>query len=613
MRSSLQRAALPFFFFYLPDHQDSFHVVVRADDKNTGDEENVNHRRPFYYWNINSVLNEGYLPENSRVTIDGRIPATDSESDRINLAFHEDPENQFGPCFFQNDTYQSCVSSNTLRACGYRDPEVRAANVETRQRPRSRSGTAATTGGDVSKVLDSVEPSGTATRSTAVVQCPIAAEELQEDDGTSNENAKNAKNPLPVRPLVECSREESDRAEKQLFESDREQFRNAKCTKHWTTDPHTGEPAQQIRCVYEVYSNDTNWTPESSAATIVDSEGNPVSSSKQLPSGKKVKNLPSEQDDGTTTARNDKPTSCRAIPLELLQYVPKCFDWSISGSGWEEHGERQLAWEYASSGRVRSVLEFGGGSGSVSVVLQEGMKTWNRRLKELEKATIVDPAGRRVETSSQEVASRLAKQFQSTRSFGVATDTRIVNQPKHVTYEKQYSVPPKTYLAPVDREIDLRNHIVIQPNAEALNRTDYEGLENLMLDVEADALTRNRRLCNAHYQVVDHSLNPVEADVWILRGMLTEPIDFVMADCEGCLLEEFRKNPNLFDYVKTIVVERDDTLEMAFATSGKAVAHNKTGPYNMLFAHLGMRRKKVLHFGCAGACDVEAWERETLF
>ena len=50
-----------------------------------------------------------------------------------------------------------------------------------------------------------------------------------------------------------------------------------------------------------------------------------------------------------------------------------------------------------------------------------------------------------------------------------------------------------------------------------------------MEDVEWDALAENARLCKSQYQIIDHSLNRVESEVWLLRGMLTEPFDFIMA------------------------------------------------------------------------------------
>lgn len=90
--------------------------------------------------------------------------------------------------------------------------------------------------------------------------------------------------------------------------------------------------------------------------------------------------------------------------------------------------------------------------------------------------------------------------------------------------------------------------------------------------------------------------------------MLSRPVDTVIADCEGCLNTEFRKNWELFYNVRVIIAERDDVLLMAHKVTGRAEAHNVTGPYNLLFDFLGMRRVAVT-LGCNGACDVEAWER----
>ena len=70
--------------------------------------------------------------------------------------------------------------------------------------------------------------------------------------------------------------------------------------------------------------------------------------------------------------------------------------------------------------------------------------------------------------------------------------------------------------------------------------------------------------------------------------------DTIVADCEGCLLGEYEKNPDLFANVSTVQVERDDG-----------------GTYDDLFVnklHLTMvDAGKGL--GCDGACDTQVWKR----
>ena len=69
------------------------------------------------------------------------------------------------------------------------------------------------------------------------------------------------------------------------------------------------------------------------------------------------------------------------VPDAFLTYTSACFEWEHAGSSWKEHGERSLAHNLLLNGRARSVLEFGGGAGSVSAVVQRGMREFNKRLR----------------------------------------------------------------------------------------------------------------------------------------------------------------------------------------------------------------------------------------
>lgn len=63
-----------------------------------------------------------------------------------------------------------------------------------------------------------------------------------------------------------------------------------------------------------------------------------------------------------------------------------------------------------------------------------------------------------------------------------------------------------------------------------------------------------------------------------------------MVDCENCLVGEYEKNPELFDHIKMIQVERDD-----FDNS-----------YDSLFSNLNFTLKHS-GLGCDGRCATEVW------
>ena len=168
-----------------------------------------------------------------------------------------------------------------------------------------------------------------------------------------------------------------------------------------------------------------------------------------------------------------------------------CFTGSDS-----EWGEREIAHKYTRP--HASVLEFGGGQGSVSVVIQKKLK-------------------------------------------------------------------------------NSKDHIVIQPS------NDGHGIEKLK---------KNKKACNSKFTIIDHILKPGEGKK--LLKMVSKPFDTIAVDCEGCLVKEFEKNPDLFKYITQIQVERDD---------------GGSRPYDKLLKKdLGMR---LVHTGkgCNGNCVTEVWEK----
>lgn len=173
------------------------------------------------------------------------------------------------------------------------------------------------------------------------------------------------------------------------------------------------------------------------------------------------------------------------------------------GGGETEWGERYIARQYTRPDS--SVLEFGGGAGSVSV-----------------------------------------------------TVSQILHQPQ--------------------------NHVVIQPREPGAM---FGGL---------DQLQKNRKACGGAFTVVGRFLKA--GDHTLLQSIpSTGKFDTIIADCEGCLVEEFQKNPQLFSSVTQIQVERDDIH------LGKSYDDLFTNVLGMTLVESG----KTL--GCDGGCDTEVWER----
>ena len=127
------------------------------------------------------------------------------------------------------------------------------------------------------------------------------------------------------------------------------------------------------------------------------------------------------------------------------------------------------------------------------------------------------------------------------------------------------------------------DHVVIQPQENGM----FGGLE---------ALKRNKESCNSKFHIIDHILKEGEGSQ--LLQMVSKPFDTIICDCEGCLHEEYQKNPELFEHVKMIQVERDDRpIEKNSYESGK---------YGPLLEQL---KFKLVHKGdgCGGDCDTDVF------
>ena len=131
-----------------------------------------------------------------------------------------------------------------------------------------------------------------------------------------------------------------------------------------------------------------------------------------------------------------------------------------------------------------------------------------------------------------------------------------------------------------------RNHVVIQPNE---SKAMYGGLTTL---------TKNKQSCGSHYHIVDHVLKAGEGQE--IQMLVSKPFNTLVVDCEACLVEEYEKNPVLFDHITMIQVERDDLPGMS-----------KPADYESLFIKL---RFKKIHSGkgCDGRCPTEVWTRRLL-
>ena len=175
-------------------------------------------------------------------------------------------------------------------------------------------------------------------------------------------------------------------------------------------------------------------------------------------------------------------------------YLPPCY----SGASGGEWGERDVAYKFTDPDAC--VLEFGGGSGSVSLVVQ-----------------------------------------------------RILENP--------------------------HNHVVVQP---ADNSEMFGGYNKLC---------ENQQSCSAAFTIIDHVLQAGEAPQ--VLDLVSKPFDLIIADCEGCLLDEYNKNPSLFEHVKMIQVERDDVVTRK--------------DYSPLFETLCMRR--IFSGPHSGRLTVEVWVR----
>lgn len=132
------------------------------------------------------------------------------------------------------------------------------------------------------------------------------------------------------------------------------------------------------------------------------------------------------------------------------------------------------------------------------------------------------------------------------------------------------------------------DHVVIQPIfGNDRERPMFGGIENL---------ENNKKACGSKFHIIDHVLKKGEGKE--LLKLVSKPFDTIVCDCEGCLNGEYEKNPDLFEKVNMIQVERDDR-------PAKKNSYER-GKYNDLFDKLNM---KLLHKGdgCGRACDTDVW------
>ncbi len=128
-----------------------------------------------------------------------------------------------------------------------------------------------------------------------------------------------------------------------------------------------------------------------------------------------------------------------------------------------------------------------------------------------------------------------------------------------------------------------KDHIVIQPDEKEM----FGGIKILL---------KNKESCKMAFTAIDHVLAKGEGKA--LLEQVSQPFDCIIADCENCLVGEYEKNPELFDHIQYIQVERDDRLPL----------NASEGPYDSLFIKLNMK-KIGSGVGCNGECETEVWGR----
>jgi hypothetical protein len=125
---------------------------------------------------------------------------------------------------------------------------------------------------------------------------------------------------------------------------------------------------------------------------------------------------------------------------------------------------------------------------------------------------------------------------------------------------------------------DPTRHVVVQPDERMAM---MGGFKQLM---------KNKKACNFKFTAIDHILTAADAQP-IIKILGGKP-NCLVVDCENCLVGEYKKNPELFDEVEMIQVERDDF----------------DGSYTKLFDKLGFV-KTDQGYGCNGNCPTEVWEK----
>ena len=104
------------------------------------------------------------------------------------------------------------------------------------------------------------------------------------------------------------------------------------------------------------------------------------------------------------------------------------------------------------------------------------------------------------------------------------------------------------------------------------------------------SLLKNKKSCNSEYHIIDYILK--KGDGKNLLKLVSKPFDTLVVDCEKCLVGEYEKNPDLFDNIDMIQVERDD--------------YKKS--YDDLFAKLKLSKIHI-GLGYGGMCKTEVWVR----
>ena len=118
-----------------------------------------------------------------------------------------------------------------------------------------------------------------------------------------------------------------------------------------------------------------------------------------------------------------------------------------------------------------------------------------------------------------------------------------------------------------------------------------------------EQLLENKEACKSEFTVIDHILTRGDASK-IINTLGGTP-DCIVADCEDCLWDEYKKNPELSRDVKQIQVERDDKQQ-----NYDSLLINELNLQKIDSGYgCNSKEPKAVHKENGMLCTTEVWER----